>query len=313
MIRAIVGETYLNVALTDDAGRKYIAKLAPLSVDPLALEWQGLLVDRVAAARLEFATPRLVRTTNGETTTRITDGSAQGTLRLFTWVEGILMSDVPRYSDHFLNSLGRLSARLTQALEGVGAGGSGEHFWSLARTHVSLSEVLDGLPLGVEASLIGEVSEFHKRHVVALLDELPRSVVHQDLNPYNVLADPFDNDLVIGVIDFDDAEETIRVADIAIAAGYAMVDHRDPVGALIATVNGYQTVLPLTPSERSSILALSLLRLCLSWATWSRRANGDRNSYAAVRMGSTWPVLQRVIALGLENAQLRVLKETHLV
>ena len=58
------------------------------------------------------------------------------------------------------------------------------------------------------------------------LDGLPTQVIHNDLNDDNVLLE---NDRVVGVIDVGDAIRSVRIAEAAIAATYAMLDQEDPV------------------------------------------------------------------------------------
>ena len=57
------------------------------------------------------------------------------------------------------------------------------------------------------------------------LGTLPRQVVHNDLNDENILVH---DGAIYGMIDFGDATETIRVAELAIACTYAMFDQDDP-------------------------------------------------------------------------------------
>jgi Ser/Thr protein kinase RdoA (MazF antagonist) len=140
------------------------------------------------------------------------------------------------------------------------------------------------------------------------LDALPVATVHQDLNTHNVLVNPINPVRVDGVIDFNDTVRTVRVADIAIAAGYAMLVSDKPLEAFVTVVRGYLTQAPLTEGERNVLFPLGLIRLCVNWTTWLARSEGDLTSYAASRMRATWPTIQWVVDAGLERCQRLVIE-----
>ena len=76
------------------------------------------------------------------------------------------------------------------------------------------------------------------------LRALPRQVVHNDLNDENLLVR---DGAIAGVIDFGDAIETVRAAELAIACTYAMLDQEDPVAVAGDVIAGYQSVAPASP------------------------------------------------------------------
>ena len=57
-------------------------------------------------------------------------------------------------------------------------------------------------------------------------------VVHNDLNPHNVLCAPDAPDRIAGVLDFGDMVRTPLVCDLAVAAAYR-IDRDDPIGSYI--------------------------------------------------------------------------------
>ena len=110
--------------------------------------------------------------------------------------------------------------------------------------------------------------------VTQVLPHLPQcrwQVVHNDLNPHNVLTDPGDPTFIAGVLDFGDMVETALVCDAAVAACY-QVDPAAPLQSLAAFARASHAVLPLTELEQSLFPILTAARMLTSLAIASARA-----------------------------------------
>jgi 4-aminobutyrate aminotransferase-like enzyme len=108
---------------------------------------------------------------------------------------------------------------------------------------------------------------------------------------------------VSGIIDFGDMLYGWRVADLAIASAYAMLDAPDPLGVLAAIVRGATRECTYTDDELEVVFALACLRLALSAAIAvdQRRARPD-NDYLAVSQESIRRTLPRLTALPYDLA-----------
>jgi hydroxylysine kinase len=103
------------------------------------------------------------------------------------------------------------------------------------------------------------------------------------MNNMNVLVDPVDEDVVVGVIDFGDLVHTALVADVAILAA----DHIDtrqapPRDSITDVVMAYHGITPLLPQELAMLNPLIAGRLLADVviASWHRRRNPAGNHYA---------------------------------
>jgi Ser/Thr protein kinase RdoA (MazF antagonist) len=230
-------------------------------------------------------------------------------VRVLTFLEGELMSNVSVVpGPDFLADLGAVSARLTHALADlIPPPGLAEHFWVLTRSLDALEESLDRLPESDQTTIVRQIMDYVAGSLSGI-DDLPLCTVHQDLNTHNVLVDPHNPVRVTGVIDFNDTVRTIRVADIAIAAGYSMLVSNTPLDAFATVVRGYLAIAPLTDHEKSVLFPLALIRLCVNWTTWLARSEGDPESYAASRMSATWPSIQWAFDTGLDACQRSVIE-----
>ncbi|MGB5185733.1 MAG: aminotransferase class III-fold pyridoxal phosphate-dependent enzyme, partial [Acidimicrobiia bacterium] len=127
------------------------------------------------------------------------------------------------------------------------------------------------------------------------LGALPRQVVHNDLNDENILVR---DGALVGVIDFGDAIETVRVAELAIACTYAMFDQDDPVGVATDVIAGYRSMAPLEDAEADALLDLILARLATSVTLSASR--GRANPHHTISEVPAWDLFERLVAGDLE-------------
>jgi murein DD-endopeptidase MepM/ murein hydrolase activator NlpD len=100
-----------------------------------------------------------------------------------------------------------------------------------------------------------------ERETAPRLARLPRSVVHNDANDYNILVS---DQRVTGVVDFGDLVHTFTVAEPAIAMAYAILGKPDLLAAMASIARGYHSERPLSDDELAVLLDLVCLRLCMS-------------------------------------------------
>ena len=133
-----------------------------------------------------------------------------------------------------------------------------------------------------------EVLDTFETRIAPRLSGFPAQVVHNDLNPHNVVVDPDDTERVCGILDFGDMVATPRICDVAIAASYQLAHGLD---ALCDYVGAYQAALPLDPAELDALYDLVAMRMATSvliseWRAGRYPENADyilRNHPAAVR------------------------------
>ena len=118
---------------------------------------------------------------------------------------------------------------------------------------------------------------------------LRQQVVHNDLNPLNILVDPADEERVTGIIDFGDVTHTALIADVAVTAAELIPEDciaktgRAPAAVLdIATA--YHEKLPLLQEELVVLGSLVAARLVANVVVheWHRHHNPSGGHYAAL-------------------------------
>jgi Ser/Thr protein kinase RdoA (MazF antagonist) len=302
------GEVDRNILVTTKDDSRYLMKMTSgSSAEDIA--WQVEILQHLARTDPALPVPRLVPAQSGALAFELDQPGAPIVVRLMTWLEGRMLAEVPEPDTGLLTELGATSARLTRALSGVDPSHlPATHHWDVRRSGEAVGESLPFVTDHRRRTDVQRIMEMVD-DVHPLLDGLPVAVVHQDLNDFNVLAMHVNEGhwTVSGILDFGDALHTVRVADLVVAAAYAMLRQPDPVGALCAVVAGYTALTPLTADERSVIFPLAAARLCVNATTWTRRTTQAHLPYGEDRMRHTWPAIAAIAAIAPGDAQARVM------
>ena len=266
-----------------------------------ALEERGLLEAQqhvlAVLAQRGLPVPRVVCTTTGDA---ITEQSGKDGRRHYVWgvtyLPGGLLADVRYRSPALVEDLGATVGRLTAALALVDSPALERDFhWDLTRAWERVAATRPSISDGALGEAIDATLARVKRHVTPMSGKLRRAVIHNDLNDHNILIAA---DRVSGVVDFGDMLYGWRVADLAIAAAYAMLDADDPLGILGALVRGAQDECTLDDGELEVLFELACLRLALSASiALEQQAARPDNAYLGVSQSAihrTLPRLMRV-------------------
>lgn len=294
------GEFDRNIRFDDPDRGTWLIKVSTADVGMTSIRWQAsLLAAAEADRRIPFLTPNLLSGTDGRT--HITVEGDEGTYiaRVVRWIDGSLMSDETFSGLDLPYSLGAASAHLTRALGGLAEPvGITGHRWLIQRGPEVVDESLRGLPDDSRTHVVAGISRRFGAAVLPLLDALPWSIIHHDLHDGNVIVDAAGKS-VAGVIDFNDAAFAPRVADLAIAGAYAMLRQSEPERVFRTVVEGYRSVLELSPAELDIVGEMALMRLCMNWAQWQSRAQGAGDKeYALSRSRHTWPLIEHLAQVG---------------
>ncbi|HEU4989036.1 MAG TPA: aminotransferase class III-fold pyridoxal phosphate-dependent enzyme, partial [Gemmatimonadaceae bacterium] len=212
-----------------------------------------------------------------------------------------------------LADYGRVVARLAAALEGFDHPAVHRAFaWDLTHARAAIAErrpLMAGAELG---PTIDRVVAAFDASTAPVLARLPRTVVHGDLNDYNVLVA---SDVgasaglrISGIVDFGDMVHSVAVAELAVAIAYAVLDARDPLAAAAIMAGAYHAERPLSDDEIAAVWGLAAMRLCLSacMAAEQTRTRPD-NEYLNISQQRIADALPRIAAVpfGLAGAVLR--------
>ncbi|MFA6577409.1 MAG: phosphotransferase, partial [Nocardioides sp.] len=305
--RRLGGEVDQNVWIRTSTGDEFLVKVSTDAGEG-TLRWQETVLLRLEQQAPEIPVSRLVRTTTGDAMLSRTESGRTLVVRLLTWMPGTMLAELPHLPGYLLFELGTVAARLTQALVALPYDSfQGSHHWDIRNAHEAVADALPFVEDEADRRAVEELMGRFER-VRPQLSQLPSGVVHHDLNDFNVLARWNEQDRLVisGVIDVNDSMFTVRVAELAIAVGYAMLRQADPLRAAASVVAGFNSVAPLTEAEVAVVFPLAAARLCVNATTWTRRTSENHHPYGRERMRHTWPMLHKLASITASSAEQRL-------
>ncbi|MEP2669602.1 MAG: aminotransferase class III-fold pyridoxal phosphate-dependent enzyme [Cyclobacteriaceae bacterium] len=296
-IKELPGEIDLNFLLTTSEERKYTFKVANHAEKKDNLEFQNAMMLHLISKNMGLEIPEVIYSDNKELITTTTDKEGRKRfIRLLTWVEGRPLATVNPHSEQLLYQLGNLFGKLSLALKDFDHPAAHRFIkWDLAQVEW-VKPHLNSFRNDQKNALANYYYGLYEGTVKPLEDSLPKSVIYNDANDYNVLVG-FDkaNPNVPGVIDFGDAVYTHTINELAIALAYAMMHKHDPLQAAYPIVKGYHATFPLQDSELKVLFTLLNIRLLISvvCSHQNREENPD-NVYLQISDEAAWALLKKL-------------------
>jgi 4-aminobutyrate aminotransferase-like enzyme/Ser/Thr protein kinase RdoA (MazF antagonist) len=284
-----------------------------------AAEDRGILEAQQAAlahlARTVSTTPRVLAGSNGETLVDVRGDDGRSHLAwAVSHLPGRPLAQARRRSPRLFEALGRQLGAIDAALSDFDHPAVHRDFyWDVANARATVSShrsMLVGAELGAATDTLADRFD---RHTAPLLDVLPRGVVHGDPNDYNILvggeADVESRgQSITGVVDFGDMVYSYRVADLAIAMAYVMLDAPDPLAVAARLVRGFSEEVRLDENELAAVFGLATMRLCgsacIAASQLGEKPDHDYLGVSQAAIARTLPTLARV-PFGLATAIVR--------
>jgi hydroxylysine kinase len=284
----LTGERDENFRLTADDGAEYVLKIANPAENPAETDLQTAALLHIEKTDPALSCPRVLRDRTGRTHVRFVDEcGAERIARLLTFLPGRLLGASNR-SQPQRAACGRIGARLTIALRDF------EHpaarraiVWDVRHT-AHMRSLLEELPRFPYQSAARALLERLVPRIESQLPRLRHQVVHNDLNPLNLLVDPTDEERVTGVIDFGDMTYTALIADVAVCAAELIPpDCSDPERArqsILDVTSAYHASVRLLQTELALLGALVAARLLMTLVIheWHVQRNPDSGHFTAL-------------------------------
>jgi len=284
----LTGERDENFKLCAADGSEYVLKIANAAEEQTVGELLTAALQHVQRTDPTFPCPRVLPDRSGRTCVRFVDTrGAQRNARLLTYLPGQLLGATSR-SRRQRAACGRIAARLTNALR------SFEHpaarraiIWDVchaAHVRALLAQLPDRPYREAAADVLGRVAA----RIEARLPRLRQQVVHNDLNPRNILVDPADEARVTGIIDFGDMTYTALIADVAVTAAELLPEDCAAGECARASIRdvavAYHEGVPLLAEELSMLGPLVAARLVTNVVVpdWHMHRNPAGDHYAAL-------------------------------
>lgn len=261
----LTSERDLNFRLKSASG-EFVAKIANSAEPVEQTRFQNRALRHIERADPALPVPRVRATLAGADDVILPSGHL---MRVISWMDGTPLAAAPRSAAQS-RVLAAGLARLGLALRGF-ADPAADHVlqWDIknaARLRAILHHVTDDALRGLCAAVLDRFDA-----IAPQFGAWRWQVVHNDLNPHNVLVAADDPDRMAGIIDFGDMVRTPLVCDLAVAASY-QVGSEDPLTRFADFAGAYHAVVPLTLAERAALFDLTAARMVTTVAIASWRA-----------------------------------------
>jgi len=291
----------LNRQLTKSDGTRYIVKIAHCNQSREALDFENLAMVKLAQNNLSLKTPTLVISRDGNLIESINDDYQRRCfLRVITCLDGKLWAetDTDTESCRYATSLGRGLAEVDRALKQISHPLSRRYLnWDMRHSHLVVRHHGQSINDSSGRKKIERILRDYEAQVVPRYAELPVQIIHNDANDYNLLVDP-DRQRLSGLFDFGDMVESFRIAELAIAAAYAIMGKQDIEAFLTALLVAYHEEYPLTAAEIDVFVIMVKMRLAVSLSLSSyQHSITPENDYLLVSQKGAWQVLSQLEAL----------------
>lgn len=299
------GERDSNFYLRVGDAEHYVLKVAHPAEDRQVTNFQTEALLHIAAAVPSLPVPRVLKTRAGETEWLLRrPGEDARVVRVLTFLLGEPLHRAPASALQRRN-LGSLLAKLDLGLRDFSHPASDhELMWDMK--HASrLRDLLVHIADPQRRGLAGRFLDNFEAHALPAFAHLRAQVIHNDLNPHNVLVYPDDPDRIAGIIDFGDMVHAPLINNLAVAAAYHPTDSGHPLEAMADLVRAYHAELPLQGEEIDILFDLIATRMVLTVTIsgWRAARYPENRDYILRNNSKAWAGLERLSSLPRREAQ----------
>jgi Ser/Thr protein kinase RdoA (MazF antagonist) len=278
---SLVSERDQNVRLTTADEQRYVVKIANAAEHEITTDFQIQALLHMQNNSCRVAVPRIIRTHDGAVATSMRGADVRHLVRVVSYVAGRPLEGISP-DVRFASELGACLAEINVALRDFEHPGDSQSLlWDMQRasdlrrlmTHIGDHDL--------QATVQACLDDFEER-AAPKLPELRKQVIHNDLNPENVLVTEGDRAGIAGVIDFGDMLRAPLIIDVAIAASYLRGKAEDPLELLASFVYGYDANTRLEDAEVDLLYDLVRMRLAttITILHWRLAARREDDAYA---------------------------------
>ena len=285
-----------NFLVRTKSGAEYILKIAN-SVEVAAItDLQIAALLHLENSHPGILVPRVMRTLDGDTRIRLaTQDGRSHTARVLSWLPGTLTEFEDLGADAVAN-MGAALAALGNALRDF------EHpasdyplLWDIKQAG-KLFTLLDTVADTALRDVLRHHLEVFVTEIEPRLPDLRWQVIHNDLNPGNIVFSSNNPSEVAGIIDFGDMIRSPLVVDVAVASAYLCTSGDAPFANVFEFVRGYHAVTPLFADEFELLPYMITLRNLTSLIIPHWRASRYPEQRADILRDANFP-LQMITTL----------------
>ncbi len=302
----LTGERDQNFLLQTEKSR-FVLKISHPAEDRGAIDFQTAALLRVAQSDPDLPTPRIIATRDGKPAVEVEDSEGAGRVaRVLSFLPGTMAAGSPS-SSRLRLAIGNTLARFDMALAQFShPADSFELSWDL-RQAARLRPMLPGVTDSTDRANAERALDRFDAAIAPALPTLRHQVIHNDLNPFNILVAEGDPGAITGVLDFGDMIRAPLVNDLAIASAYHVGRDADPLAPVLEIAAAYSGTNPLMAEESDLLYDLIATRLTMNMviAEWRAARHPENRAYILKNHPAATAGLIQLRSIARADAQAR--------
>lgn len=278
-----------NFLMKTTSGEKFLMKISS-EENSEKLDYQIQILKHLSTKKLAVGLSEVIPNKEGKPLTILQNNK---TARVLTWLPGRLWADVNPKTERLRKSLGEAAGSLTIALQDFEHPAAHRNLdWDLANSTWTSKH---------KKRFSGKQKEivqyFQNRfeEIQSTYKNLPKSIVHNDLNDYNILvSEDLSNPKISGIIDFGDSVFTQTINDLAIALAYTTMELPEPLSAALEVVADYNKHYKFSENELECLYILVGMRLVITVTNASlKKEEFPNDNYFVISEKPAWDLLEK--------------------
>ena len=297
-ITPLVSERDRNF-LISTGGEKAILKISNHKEKKGVLEFQN-----EALLHLESSTnlnlPKAKESKTGEYLERKVIGGEECFVRVVSYVDGVPLDDI-KFKNPDLKllhiSMGDFLAKLGKGLHGFTHPFENHPLlWDVAQTE-NLFSLLGCIQSEQKRKAIETALVYYQKNTKTLLSQQRKQVIHNDMNPDNVLVNKENPYSMSGMIDFGDMLYAPLVNDLSVACAYETIREKSLYHGSKHLLLGYHAENKLTEDELRLVPMLAYNRIAMSLiiSEWRAEKHPENKEYILGNISHTWMVFEEIV------------------
>tara|TARA_B100001063_G_scaffold49296_1_gene43246 strand:- start:663 stop:1733 length:1071 start_codon:yes stop_codon:yes gene_type:complete len=304
----LVSERDQNFLLKTKDNQKFVLKIANSEEDPIVTEFQILaLVHINNKNNKNISVPKVIISKDGKNSIKLQKGNKSYTTRIVSYLDGVPLfaSKESEPNPEIAEGMGLYLARLGKSLKDFSHPGSNQSLlWDMKKA-LSIREITHHIISKPIRTMVEEVLSEFEDFAMPFFKSLRWQVIHNDMNPDNVLIDTSETRNVCGMIDFGDMVYSPLIIDLAVAAAYLDSDDEDPMFLMNYFVSGYNKETPLKSKELEILFDLIKVRVATTVAVldWRKSFRDKDDPYLEINSNDKSSLLlKRLMNISREEA-----------
>ena len=296
-LKLLNGERDANFLIRSSCGA-FVLKFINPAEDPDVISFQTQALLHIERHGAHLPVPRVLPALSGEVEPKVLVSEQTLTLRTVSYLDGI-SQNLGKPSVALMHELGTSLAEINLALNDFQhPAAHRDLLWDVGHAE-RIRPYLDNLDVD-QLPLVCALLDGYETSVKPRLAKLRAQVIHNDLNPHNVMLDCETASRVAAIIDFGDALHAPLINELGTALSYQFdAEAIDPLWQIKAFVAAYHAKIPLQREELAVLGELIAMRMAMAItiAQWRASLYPENRTYVLRNLRTTWRNLQCLSAL----------------